>query len=141
MTAEELFNAFLNQTPEQRLETALQNGARILNFLEGTELDDQHKFSFLLHTIGMFVAADGNLTRGELELFNQVFRRNFSPEEVVELLSICADPNFVDEMDRIIDSLPDEIRFSICSVGLCFASADGELNEKELDLFAKILNK
>lgn len=139
MTAEELFNAYLNESQEDRLRRVSGAAQVVFGFLKQTELSEEEQFGFFVHVIGMFVAADGQLTRGELELFNALFDASYTPQQVAELLGNCARPEVVQAMDELIDSMPEEAKLATCSVGLAFAAADGQLTEHEVNLFAKIL--
>lgn len=142
MTAEELFNSFLNQTPQERYEYACKCGAIVIDFLKNRSgLNEEEQGRFLLYSIGMFIAADGKITRGELELFNAIYNTNASADEMAKAFGFCADPKFVSDMDEVIDSMPDDPKIALCSVGLCILTSDGELNEREIELFGKILSK
>ena len=140
MTAEELFQLYLDQTPQQRYEAACRAGQLLKQWLDnesGMEEDD--KGAFLFYSIGMFIAADGVLTRGELDMFNAIYDGKFSPEDLGKYFAGCAEKDFVEKMDQFIDSMPQEPKLALCSVGLCILTSDGELNEYEIALFHKIL--
>ena len=142
MTAEELFQSYLNLSPQERFERACAAGSVVMEFLKNESgLSEEDQGSFLFFSIGMFIAADGKLTRGELELFNAIYQANATADEIAKYFSSCADPEFVSNMDKVIDSMPEEPKFALCTVGLCILSSDGELNKEELQLFAKILSK
>lgn len=140
MTAEELINSYLRLNPQERRDAAVRAGQVVENFLSQTTLSQEEQQNFLLYSIGMFVAADGNLSRGELELFNGIYNVNANADQVAELFGRCQDPNFVNTLDELIDSMPDDAKIALCSVGLCVLTADGQLTKEEVELFAKILD-
>ena len=139
MTPQEFLQSYLDMSEQERLERAVAAGQVVIEFLNQTDLTEEERAGFLFHSIGMFIAADGKLTKGELDLLNKLYNANFTPEQVGQWMGNDSDREFVETMDKLIDSMSEEAKYALCTVGLCVLTSDGELNEYELGLFQKIL--
>ena len=60
-------------------------------------------------------------------------------EQFYNLTNGSSDPAFIQMMDELIDTLPDDIKVDVCTFGLTILAADDTITGAEQALFEKIL--
>lgn len=139
MEFRELYQQYVDHSHEQRVAVAQKAAANVLSALEQGGVEDEVKFSFLTNVIKLFVSADKNCTELECKLFNDVLGTSLTYEQFYNLTNGGSDPQFIQAMDEIIDSLPDEVKVDVCTFGLTIIAADDTITGAEQALFEKIL--
>ena len=139
MEFRELYQQYVNQSHEQRVSVAQRAAGNVLMALKDANVEDEITFNFLTDLIKLFVSADKNCSEEECQLFNDVMGTSLSYEQFYNLTNGGSDPAFVQTMDEIIDSLPDDVKVDVCTFGLTIIAADDTITGAEQSLFEKIL--
>ena len=139
MEFRELYQKYVNQSHEERVNVAQRAAANVLGALKDGGIDDEITFNFLTNVIKLFVSADRNCTEAECRLFNDVMGTSLSYEQFYNLTNGGSDPEFVKAMDELIDSLPDDSKVDVCTFGLTIIAADDTITGAEQALFERIL--
>ena len=139
MEFRELYQQYVNQSHAQRVDIAQRAAGNVLVALKEGGVEDDITFNFLTDLIKLFVSADKNCTEAECQLFNDVMGTSLSYEQFYNLTNGGSDPAFVQTMDEIIDSLPDDVKVDVCTFGLTIIAADDTITGAEQSLFEKIL--
>ena len=139
MTFNELYREYVNHSPAQRVAVAQRAAANVLRALEEGGVEDEVKFGFLTNVVKLFVSADRNCSAEEADLFNAVMGTSLSFEQFYNLTNGGGDPKFIQTMDEIIDSLPDEVKVDVCTFGLTILCADDKITGAEQAVFEHIL--
>lgn len=138
---EEIYEHYLALTEEERVDAVFMSTNSFLKFLEDKGINEDLATQLFLAIIAIFVDADGEVSDGELSLLNKSLGVDMTKEQLAGLTRQCAsDKDLVRRMDEIIDSLPNIIKADVVIIGLSLISADGELSEKEIEMFERILN-
>ena len=94
---------------------------------------------FLFNICRLFSFGDNSLGIPEKEIYNAIFKTNFSDLEFIQKLGYNK-RHFRDKMIEAIKTLCEEDRFKVTCLGLCVMCVDGILSEKELYIINKINN-
>ena len=139
MTFEEIYKRYLNYSHEQRFEAVCASSDAVIGALEAAEFTQEEQFKFFNTLLGVFLASDGKVSNNEAVYYNSLFKTNYSIQELESAFLSCKNPELVEEMDRIIDGMNDELKAHVCVIGLGFLTCDGELTVEEQKLFQKII--
>ena len=139
MEFRDLYQQYVNQSHSQRVAVAQKAAASVLSALKEGGIDDDTTFNFLTNVIKLFVSADRNCTELECKLFNDVLGTSLTYEQFYNLTNGGGDPSFIQAMDELIDTLPDEVKVDVCTFGLTIIAADDTITGAEQALFEKIL--
>ena len=138
-TFRDVYQKYVNLDHNQRVAVAQKAAGNILGALKDSNVDDEVIFNFLTDLIKLFVSADKNCTEEECRLFNDVIGTSLSYEQFYNLTNGGSDPEFIQYMDELVDSLPEEVKVDVCTFGLTIIAADDTITGAEQALFEKIL--
>jgi len=136
-TYDELIQIVVDASDEERIvlgKKALGDTIRVF-IREGISKDDATVVVKSL--IKLFVNADSNCTKKELELINKITECNFT----LDSFGITEDEykaHFVDYIIGVIDSFPYEDKKVACLFGLTILASDGKLTLEEQELFLRL---
>lgn len=133
----EICDKFETMSNSERLAFAKKAALNLLNYLiRAEDLTKDEAFVFVVAIIRLFVSYDKLVDQKECDLFNELFGTDLSLKELKE---ICEEEVDKEAIDEIVDMLPDVMKDEVCFLGLAFISSDGKINDKEKEIFAKIL--
>ena len=136
-----VYEEYLNMDGATRIGRAKIAASRILHyFIHDCLLSKEEAVVSLLSIIKLFVSYDQLVSNEECELFNKVIGTSFSLEKFKSIVDGEIDEGLVDDLDAVIDAFPVLLKAEVCILGLIFISADGDISEKEKEIFEKILN-
>ena len=138
-TLQEYFQEFVNLSHEERVERAGSTVGTIVNFLKANDFDDQKVVQFFVYVTALFTKADGVTAYEEYKLFNDVTGFNVKEADFRAMMESGDDPEFVNQMDKVIDSMSEEAKGAVCYYGLAFIAADDTITVEEQKVFLKIL--
>ena len=140
---QELYEHFFEMGEEKRIERVKEAVSKIRNFMSNNELNIYFEPQFIerfpVDVFGAFIAADQMVNVKELDLFNAVFDKDYSLEDLAKLAKRGLDQFVIADIDSTTDKLPFEIKNEVCVIGLSAIVNDAELNEQENRLFELIL--
>jgi len=141
MTLEELYSQAKRLSRQEKINLAGNSGVKVLDYLKSRGFDGEKAFKFILYLTALFAGADGDLSSEEWDLFVQVTgMKDLTHAKFKEAFQgFLGDREFVQSMDDVIDSWPDEIKGAACYYGLAFIAADGVIDSRERAVFEKIL--
>ena len=139
-SVEQIIRKYIDQTPEERLESAKKATKEIAIYLNANGFNDKEALNFYLNIIRLFVSADECCGEDEYLLFKKILNVEISYDTFHELTNGGATETFVEAMDDVIDLMPYEIKLMVCVLGLTIICSDGIVNEKERELFKKVLD-
>ncbi|MBQ9369704.1 MAG: hypothetical protein IJU10_01365, partial [Clostridia bacterium] len=93
----------------------------------------------MLGYIALFVSADRVCSAEEYQLIKSIYNLDLSYEDFYKLSNGGASGDFITVMDKMADSLDDDLKMNICLFGLCILVSDNKLTQAEYDLFIRIL--
>ena len=135
-----LYVQFVNHSEEERVALARDAAGAVFSFLATTSLSKEEQLDFFVKCVALFVSADRLCSESEYKLFKAIFDDvDFTYEEFFNLTNGGADPNFVEALDELIDSMPAEAKTALCVLGLTFLASDDNLTPDEPRLFEKII--
>lgn len=139
MSLDELITKVGNMSNDDRVDLGntcvaqLQAGFKDMGF-------DQQKIGFLMQNyIRLFVSADRKCSAAEYEFIKSIYNFGLSYDEFYDSTNGGADPEFVELMDKLADSMDDDMKTALCMFGLCILVSDHKLTQEEFDLFVRIL--
>ena len=132
----DIFEEFLSCTLEERCNIAVNSVNKLTEFFHKAGLlDDKGGEEFLVTFIavlmGQAIGADGVITPNEAKVFNAVFDRNLSPNELRDFIGNSLEIQSLESVDNIVDSLPEEQKQFVAYIILAVISADGDIDEIE----------
>lgn len=136
---QDIYRDFLNHSESERLELARNAAGVVIRFLGETGLTDEQQLNFFFSAVGLFIAADGKVTAEEARLFNSLLGTQLSQQDLANGFANSSSVEFINAMDEIIDSMPEDDKTALCILGLTFLTSDGELTQREVAVFEKIL--
>ena len=140
MKFDNLYNAFLNQDDEKRVQKGQKALQLLLEELKNADKDDRECAKDLKGIIALFTGADKVIQLEEYQYFNNIFNSNVTSESFMNHMNKEMKNSSVEKVDKIIDALSEEGKASACVLGLCFISSDGILTEEEKEVFEKIID-
>ena len=104
----------------------------------GLTIDDSVKF--IISLIRLFVNADNVCSDDEYNIIRAITEVDFSKKRFFEITDMYAKEGYVDEIEKIIERLPQAQKMPICVFGLSILASDNVLTKEEQDLFIKLTN-
>ena len=139
-----IYQAYLDAPESDRVQLAQEAFGIVARFCHDQGLSDEDGLNFVLNSIKLFVAADRRVSEAEYKLFLQMTNlqpADFDAQTFFEMVQGGSDPEFIQGMDEIIDSMADDAKLALCTMGLAFLTSDGQLTAAELQVFEKILSR
>ena len=136
---QEIYDYYLGLTPEQRVNAVKEAGASILEYLAIKNVPEDTASILFVAFFAIFIDADKKVSDEELALFNNALDVELSKEELERLVNQCSNPQLVQRVDEIVDSMPFRMKSNVIVIGLALISADGDLSSEEIEIFEKIL--
>ena len=139
MKFDNLYNAFLNQDDEKRIEKGQKALKVLLKELKKQNKDDRVCAKDLKGIIALFTGADSIIQIEEYHYFNNIFNSNVTSDSFMNHMKRELKDTSVEKVDKLIEALSEEGKASACVLGLCFLSSDGVLTNEEKVVFEKII--
>ena len=139
MKFDNLYNAFLNQDDEKRIEKGQKALKVLLKELKKQNKDDRACAKDLKGIIALFTGADNIIQIEEYNYFNNIFNSNVTSDSFINHMKRELKDTSVEKVDKLIEALSEEGKASACVLGLCFLSSDGVLTNEEKAVFEKII--
>ena len=137
----EMMQEVVNLDHDDRIKLGKSALKDIITILENNGVkDDEKQLIFVLSLIKLFVSADKKCSKAELDLVNSILNSTLTYDEFYEMTNNGADPEFINELDDVVDSLTQEEKGAIVLFGLCIIAADEKITVEEQQIFMKILN-
>ena len=139
-----IYQTYLDAPAADRIEIAKQSFGVVAHFCQEQGLSDEDGLNFILNCIRLFVSADRKCSETEYRLFldmTGMSEDQFTVENFYEMTNGGSDPEFINALDEVIDSMDDDAKLALCQLGLAFLSSDGQLTSTEIAIFEKILAK
>ena len=140
MTLEEVYEDVVKLSHDERVAFGKEKLQLVAHWLLERDLSEEKIGDFILRLTSLFSSADNVANQAEYKVFIDITGFDISYLDFHYLVSLHNSPEKVEEMNDIIDTFPKEIKFAICHYGLALLSADGVINEKERELFERILD-
>ena len=134
-----IYKEFLAHSEQERLSISRHAVIEVLSFLNDAGLDKEAGMGFINCAMGLFISADRKVSDGETKLYNAIFGTGFSANDLAVLFETCVGEEYLHLLDETIDAMPLEIKNNVCLIGLEILTADGEISDKELEVFERIL--
>lgn len=134
----DVYNQFLSFNDEERINCAKKGIERVFEYLNSKSADKEFNAIFFASLIGFFIGADGKITPPEAKVFNQIFNTAYSPYELVDYISKVSTIENFDILNRIIDGMDEDTKFSACIIALAVISADNRIDDSEASLFEEL---
>lgn len=135
---QELMQMVVDASDEQRIALGKQALGDAINIFIKYGLTHEQTTIFVKDLIKLFVGADGTCSKKELDLVNAICECHFSKEIFYEMTRDGDNPEFVERILDVIDSIPSNEKTGLCLFGLSLLASDEEMNQKEQDLFIRI---
>lgn len=139
MTLRELYDKAVNLSRQERINLAGGSGAELLKFLKERGMNGEDSFRFILYLVALFAGADGAIDEDEHKLFVDITGAEWSRSDLQEALKGLFNGEFLEQMDKLIDGMPEDQKWNCCLFGLAFVSADGTISAREQQVFERIL--
>ena len=137
---EQVYINMLNMTNDQRVIGARHFIAELLTYFQNTNTNQELADLTILYTVYMFITADGDVTKDEYKLFEEIFELGFSYKQFKKEVTVVNNPQMVNNLFTMIRPMDYEIRVNLVMLALNFLSCDGELSKEEQSLVVKILS-
>ena len=137
---QEIYDYYLSLGKEERVKAVRDSSNNFLGYLNSKGVDEDLATKLFVAILAIFIDADEDVSDAELSLFNDAFGTKLTREELSVLTRECSsNKELVDNVDKVVDSLPNPIKADVVIIGLSLISADGELTDDEIEIFEKIL--
>ena len=134
-----LYNAFLNQDDEKRIEKGQKALKVLLKELKKQNKDDRACAKDLKGIIALFTGADNIIQIEEYNYFNNIFNSKVTSDSFMNHMKKELKEASVEKVDKLVEALSEEGKASACVLGLCFLSSDKILTDEEKAVFEKII--
>lgn len=134
----ELMQMVVDASDEQRIALGKQALGDAINIFIKYGLTQDQTLIFVKDLIKLFVGADGTCSKRELDLVNAICECHFSEETFYEMTKDGDNPEFVEKILDVIDSIPSNEKTGLCLFGLSILASDEEMNQNEQNLFIRI---
>ena len=139
MKFDNLYNAFLNQDDEKRIEKGQKALKVLLKEFKKLKKDERTCAKDLKGIIALFTGADNIIQIEEFNYFNNIFNSNVTSDSFMNHMKRELKDTSVEKVDKLVEELSEEGKASACVLGLCFLSSDGILTDEEKAVFEKII--
>ena len=140
MKFDNLYNAFLKQNDEKRIQKGQKALQILLKELKDADKDDRECAKDLKGIIALFTGADNIIQVEEHHYFNNIFNSEVTSKEFVNHMKKEFENTSIEKVDKLVDTLSEEGKASACVLGLCFISSDGVLTSEEKQVLEKIIS-
>ena len=138
---EEIYNHYLSLSEKERVRAFYISSESFMNYLDNRGVHSELATQLFIAILSIFVDADNGVSDAELSLINEALKVQMSKKELAFLTEQCgSNKDLINRLDEIIDALPNLIKADVVVIGLSLISSDGELTDREIEIFEKILN-
>lgn len=113
---------------------------QILSGMKEVGITGDDYSNFIIWIIKLFVSADKACSQEEYDLICDIYDMNISSQDFFDMTNGGADPDFINGLDEMIDSLDSKTKSAICMFGTLIMASDGTLTVAEQQLLLKILD-
>ena len=139
----ELMLAFSKKTGNELRDICRENLEKLQDYFEETNAPNDFRKGYSQGIWKLFVSADRK-TRGDeynLFIYSVGFtKQEFSTDDFYEMTNCGTDPDFVNWMISTTKKMPRDVRFAICTIGLCILGVDEEVTPEEEALLSSLLD-
>lgn len=139
MSLKETYQQYLDMPDESRINIALRCGKEIITYLGQNGWDEDQRMGFIINLFKLFCSADKSTGNPEYEFFKRVTGYDCSYNQYFDAVNYGSASDFVARYDNFIDSMPDNIKYSTLTFGLCVMACDGKLTVTEQELLSRLL--
>ena len=130
-----VYDQFLEFSPQERISCAKNGLAKTLPYLKQQGMEEKEIVIFFIEIIGLFIGADGKITPNEATVFNKVFGTDFGASDLVSIVSKVTNKEVYDRVNKMVEAMDEGTKFAACTAVLAVIAADGEISEDEATLF------
>ena len=135
-TLQELFQKAVDTPYEQRVLLAKESLGKCyahLNAINGGDKDTSAD-ALTLFLAGI-ISVDGKYSAKEAQMVSAIFGKDI----IADVLDILT-PEIFEDMDKLVDSLPEDTKLEFCTLALSILAVDGELTVDEQSYLYKLLD-
>ena len=136
---DDIYKQFEEANADEKLIAARGAANDVMAFLNAKTDNADFKTGFFLILLGTLIGVDGTVTQSEVDVFNAVFGTEYTSKDLVRLISNLSTKDNMELIDKVIDSMPEQVKLSTCVLALAVISADGKIDEEEAKFFEKIV--
>lgn len=135
----ELYQKYLDLDDQSRVNIALNCGKEIIAYLGNNGWNADQRMNFIVNLFKLFISADKSTGDAEYNFFVKVTGINCSYDAYFKACDYGAASDFVTMCDNAIDSMPNDVKYSTLTFGLCIMACDGRLTVSEQQLLERLL--
>lgn len=138
-TLQEIYQQYLDMDDSKRMNIAKNCAGEFITYAEGQGLSQDDIVALIVNLFKLFVSGDKHTANAEHEFFNATTGLSVSYDDFFKMTDYGANESFVASMDRLIDSMPQDVKNSTLIFGLCVMACDGRLTVSEQQLLNRLL--
>ena len=135
---DELFQSAVDMPHYQLVQSARHSISVVSQYLNLVTGEIQTS-TVLMVAIGTFLAADGQLSHEEYRFMQDVFECDGSFESLKLVVESSNDMDIVNNIDKLMDHAPKDVKVSFLALCLDCIACDGEITPSEKALLLKYL--
>ena len=139
MDFNEYCQSLVDMSMDQRIELGTGAFAKVYGALKEAGVAEDNCAAVILALIKAGVSGDFSCSAEELELYNGIFSDNMSYDDFYNMTNGGGSSAFVANLDELVDSFADDVKFAACTLVGLFLAADDRLNRDEVGLLRKLL--
>lgn len=139
----ELMLDFSKKTGNELRDICRENLEILQDFFEQNNISTDFRKQFSQGIWKLFVSADRRARGDEYNLFIYSIgftEQEFSRDDFYEMTNHGSEPDFVNWMISTSKKMPRDVRFAICTIGLCILGVDEEVTPEEEALLSSLLD-
>ena len=135
----ELMQNYVDAPYDVLLDVAMNSLTKVMPFFDRID-DNGNGANIVFPFICVTIAADGNFSELEYIFLKDVTGQNTSYSEFKDIIQNYYTTSWVNSIDNLIDSCPDDIRYALLVFCLAFAAVDHHITSEENAYFRKLLD-
>ena len=135
----EMYQKYLDLDDNSRVNIALNCGKEIISYLSSHDWNADQRMAFIVNLFKLFVSADKSTGDAEYNFFKRVTGYDCSYDAYFDAVNYGSNSDFVATFDNFIDSMPNDLKYSTLTFGLCVMACDGKLTVTEQQLLDRLL--
>ncbi len=134
----ELMQDVVNASKADRIALGKKSLDDAIQILIDHDISAEDTTRFIKGLLSVFVSADRECSYEEYELVCEITGIKFSEEEFYEMTNGGSDPEIIQALDEVIDTLSVREKAAFCLFGLAIMASDEELTPEEQALFIRL---
>jgi hypothetical protein len=138
-TLKEIYQQYLDMSNSSRVGIAHKCANAVITYCNNCGISSDDTAYFIINLFKLCVSADKSTGNPEYEFFKEITGLTVSYDSYFDAVNYGSNSDFVAQMDRIIDAMPQDIKNETLVFCLCIMACDGKLTVTEQQLLDRLM--